>query len=212
MAAEEVLLRRPGAADAGGAPQPAADCWRSTSPGTIRCSAGPTPRSAPKRAACTSARARRSCSRCPGPSAARLPAGGVDDCRTAAARRAGAVRRRRHEHRRPRPVRGRAAAERADRGLAAIAAAVQKAQKRFDTESDDATLQPLLTGLARRSRAARRSCARMPIDEAAVSRSTSACGRRNASFSRPFFSPAACTSRRSPTTAWSYPDSRSACR
>ena len=47
-------------------PRPRRPQSSSTSPATMRCSAEPTPKSAPKRAACTSARARRSCSRCRG--------------------------------------------------------------------------------------------------------------------------------------------------
>ena len=67
VAAEEVLLRRPFRRP-GRTGRRRRDCWRPTSPSTIRCSARRTPRSAPKRAACTSARAWRSCSRLPGPS------------------------------------------------------------------------------------------------------------------------------------------------
>ncbi len=49
-------------------------------------------------------------------------------------------------------------------GLAAIATAVQTAQHRFDTENDDATVVPLLTGL-HAVRALRSQLAAMPIDE-----------------------------------------------
>jgi LmbE family N-acetylglucosaminyl deacetylase len=50
-------------------------------------------------------------------------------------------------------------------GLAALAAAVQKAQKTFDGQSDGATVQPLLTGL-HAVRALRGRLPAMPIEEA----------------------------------------------
>src|SRR5262245_55271021 len=50
-------------------------------------------------------------------------------------------------------------------GLAAIASAVQTAQRRFDAENDDATVVPLLTGL-RAVRALRSQLAAMPLDDA----------------------------------------------
>src|SRR5262249_15252885 len=49
-------------------------------------------------------------------------------------------------------------------GLAAIAGAVQLAQRRYDTENDDATVVPLLTGL-RAVRALRSQLAAIPLDE-----------------------------------------------
>jgi LmbE family N-acetylglucosaminyl deacetylase len=49
-------------------------------------------------------------------------------------------------------------------GLAAIATAVQTAQRRFDTENDDATVVPLLTGL-RAVRALRAQLAALPLDD-----------------------------------------------
>jgi LmbE family N-acetylglucosaminyl deacetylase len=49
-------------------------------------------------------------------------------------------------------------------GLAAIASAVQLAQRRFDTENDDATVLPLLTGL-RAVRTLRSQLAAIPLDE-----------------------------------------------
>jgi LmbE family N-acetylglucosaminyl deacetylase len=49
-------------------------------------------------------------------------------------------------------------------GLAAIASAVQTAQRRFDSETDDATVVPLLTGL-RAVRALRSQLATFPLDE-----------------------------------------------
>src|SRR5262249_23153500 len=49
-------------------------------------------------------------------------------------------------------------------GLAAIAGAVQLAQRRYDTESDDATVLPLLTGL-RAVRTLRSQLAAIPLDE-----------------------------------------------
>src|SRR5262245_16054898 len=49
-------------------------------------------------------------------------------------------------------------------GLAAIATAVQTAQRRFDSESDDATVLPLLTGL-RAVRALRSQLASLPLDD-----------------------------------------------
>jgi len=51
-------------------------------------------------------------------------------------------------------------------GLNAIQSAVQAAQKKFDTETDDATLQPLLTGL-RAERVLRGLLRTIAIDEAA---------------------------------------------
>jgi LmbE family N-acetylglucosaminyl deacetylase len=51
-------------------------------------------------------------------------------------------------------------------GLAAIASAVQTAQRRFDTENDDATVVPLLTGL-RAVRALRSQLAAMQFDDSA---------------------------------------------
>ena len=50
-------------------------------------------------------------------------------------------------------------------GLSSIATAVQNAQKRFDTESDEATLQPLLTGL-HAVRALRAGLKTISVDEA----------------------------------------------
>ena len=49
-------------------------------------------------------------------------------------------------------------------GLAAIAGAVQTAQRRFDSENDDATVIPLLTGL-RAVRALRSQLTTMPLDD-----------------------------------------------
>jgi LmbE family N-acetylglucosaminyl deacetylase len=49
-------------------------------------------------------------------------------------------------------------------GLAAIAGAVQLAQRRYDTESDDATVVPLLTGL-RAVRTLRSQLGAIPLDE-----------------------------------------------
>jgi LmbE family N-acetylglucosaminyl deacetylase len=49
-------------------------------------------------------------------------------------------------------------------GLAAIATAVQTAQRRYDAENDDATVVPLLTGL-RAVRALRSELAAIPLDE-----------------------------------------------
>lgn len=51
-------------------------------------------------------------------------------------------------------------------GLAAIASSVQTAQKKFDAESDEATLQPLLLGL-NAVRALRGQLRSMPLDEGA---------------------------------------------
>ena len=136
--------------------------WRCT----IRCSARRIRRSAPKRAACTSARGRRSCSRCPGLRRPRFQLAestipgqmdrdeatlfdGVDTSIAGLAKFAGA--------RPPKDL--------VD-GLTVMAAAVQTAQKKFDGDGDGAVLTPLLDGL-HAVRVLRCLLRAMPIDEAA---------------------------------------------
>ena len=150
-------------ADAAPAPADCASIHRCT----IRCSARPTRRSAPKRAACTSARAWRSCWRCRGPRRRtyqlvestiagqlqrdeRSLVDGVDTsiaslaqvCRAAAAARSSLT-----VSPRLRPT-------------------VQAAQKKFDSDSDDASVAPLVAGL-HAVRVLRGQLRGMSIDEAA---------------------------------------------
>ena len=94
-------------------------------------------------------------------------------------------------------------------GLAVIAASVQTAQRKFDTESDGATR-------ARRCSRACTPCACCAVElrddghrrRPRGTRSSSACARKSASSSRRSSPPTACASKRWPTTAWSFPDSR----
>ena len=193
----------------------AACACRSTSRSTIRCSARPTPRSAPKRAACTSARAWRSCSRCRALRATSFqlvesthcPADCTRDerrCSTASTPRSRAWR----SSPAPRPPRE------LDDGW-------RRSQPPCRTRRSGST-----TLTRRRAR----RCSRFSTGLRAVrvlraqlrddadrrrrrdSRSTSACARRSASSSRRFSWPTASASRRWPTTASSCPASRSACR
>ena len=92
-------------------------------------------------------------------------------------------------------------------GLAAVAANVQAAQKKFDSEGDDATLPPLLAGL-HAVRALVGQLRAMSIDDGRATRSTSVFARRSGSSSRPRSPPTACASKRWPTTAWSCRGSR----
>ena len=186
MAAEEVLLqrrvRRPGEPQ----PRPAKMTRGQLVASTTRCSARPTPRSAPKRAACTSARAWRSCSRCPAPSAATYQL--VETTMPGQLQQGRDVAVRRHRHQ---SIAGLAqfagahAAEGSDRRPDAIVRRGQAAQKAFDTRQrrGDAAA------------AARRACAPSASLRGAAahacrstrrrgSRSISACARRNASSSR----------------------------
>ena len=218
LAAEEVLLPGAGSADRRRGRRRRRACRRrQPRASTIRCSARRTPRSAPRRAACTSARAWRSCWRCPGPSA--------DDASSSSSRRLPG-----------RLQRGRArrcstASTPSIAGLAQFAGAAAAAGARptgsrrsrppcrtrrsgsTPTSDAGATLQPLLDRPARGSRAARRSCATMPIDESGALRDRVPAApegaRVPAGDSR---SPTASASKRSPTTASSCPASRSACR
>lgn len=93
-------------------------------------------------------------------------------------------------------------------GLSAIASAVQTAQKKFDTDADDATVQPLVNGLraVRSLRAALRGMATIP--ETARFEISTAFARRSVSSSRRFWPATASASKRSPTTVWSCLDKR----
>ena len=186
VAAEEVLSqrrlrlprragRRAGRADA-----------RQLARSTIRCSARPTRRSAPRRAACTSARAWRSCSRCPAPTAtATLSARRDDDCRRSCDGRDVAVRRHRHAAspasrsspaRRPPKELDRRPGRDRRRGPGG-AEDVRHADRRSDAAA--AARRPARG--ARAARPAARACDRR---QRRSSRSISACARRRASSSR----------------------------
>ena len=206
MAAEEVLLTAP-ASDSPASRRPPGRMTRVNSASTTRCSARPTPRSAPKRAACTSARAWRSCCRCRRPSRShatsssrrRFPAQTQKDEDVA-------VRRRRHASRAWRSSPARRAPKELDRRADGDLRRRRRPRRRASTRSsDEATLKPLLDGLFA-VRALRGELRGMPIDESAKVRNrfpAAAEGARVPAGDR--CSPTASGSKRSPTMASSCP-------
>jgi hypothetical protein len=111
------------------------------------------------------------------------------------------------KHQRPDAVRRRAPAEDLVDGLAAVSTNVLLAQKKFDTEGDGATLQPLLAGL-HAVRVLRGQLRTLPIDDAARYEIEFRLRQKEREFQQAAITCPASALKRSPTTASWCPVSR----